>query len=92
MILTKGPYRKLFGFGAVAVGLVAPLLLFAIVALLGAPAVLAVPAGLMQLGGILLFKYCFLNAGAYRQLFTEALLSESPPSPAHDGTSGARLH
>ena len=29
----------------------------------------------MQLSGILLFKYCILSAGAYRQLFTEALVS-----------------
>jgi hypothetical protein len=29
----------------------------------------------MQLSGILLFKYCILNAGAYRQLFTEDLIA-----------------
>jgi len=75
MILTTGSYRKLFIVGAVAVGLVAPLLLFAIVGFLGAPVAGAVLAGLMQLAGILLFKYCLLNAGAYRQLFTEDLIA-----------------
>jgi formate-dependent nitrite reductase membrane component NrfD len=74
MILTKGPYRKLFGIGAVAVGLIAPLLLFAIVGFLGAPPVIALLAVPMQLAGILLFKYCILNAGAYRQIFNKALL------------------
>ncbi len=77
MILTKGPYRQLFVVGAIAVGLIAPLALFAAVGLLGAPAFLAIFAGPMQLSGILLFKYCLLNAGAYRQLFTESLLCES---------------
>ena len=81
MILTKGPYRGLFGVGAVAVGLVAPLVLFAVVGFLGAPPVLAVLAALMQLAGILLFKYCILNAGAYRQLFTEALLTKTDSTP-----------
>ena len=75
MILTKGSYRKLFVVGAVAVGLVAPLGLFAIVGFLGAPLAIAALAALMQLSGILLFKYCILNAGAYRQLFTEALIA-----------------
>jgi formate-dependent nitrite reductase membrane component NrfD len=77
LILTKGPYRNLFGVGAIAVGLITPMALFAAVGLLGAPIALAVPAGLMQLSGILLFKYCILNAGAYRQLFTEDLLPEN---------------
>jgi formate-dependent nitrite reductase membrane component NrfD len=75
MILMKGPYRRLFGVGAIAVGLIAPMVLFAAVGILGVPPVHAVLASLMQLAGILLFKYCILNAGAYRQLFTEALLS-----------------
>ena len=74
MILTKGPYCRLFVIGAIGVGLIAPMVLFDAVGLLGAPIALAVPAGLMQLTGILLFKYCILNAGAYRQLFTEALI------------------
>jgi formate-dependent nitrite reductase membrane component NrfD len=81
LILTKGPYRRLFVYGAVAVGLVAPLVLFAIVGFLGAPAAIVVPAALMQLAGILLFKYCILNAGAYRQLFTEALIEKSDSTP-----------
>ena len=75
MILTKGAYRKLFLVGAVAVGLAAPLVLFAAVGLLGAPPILVVLAVPMQLCGILLFKYCILNAGAYRHLFTEALIA-----------------
>ena len=75
MILTKGPYKKLFIGGAIVVGLIAPLVLFALVGLLGAPVAIAIPAALMQLAGILLFKYCLLNAGAYRQLFTEDLLT-----------------
>jgi formate-dependent nitrite reductase membrane component NrfD len=74
MILTRGPYRRLFMVGAVAIGLVAPLILFTAVAFLGISSVHAVLAALMQLAGILLFKYCILNAGAYRQLFTEALI------------------
>ncbi len=74
MILTKGAYKKLFGIGAVAVGLIAPLLLFAIVGFLGAPPVIALLAVPMQLAGILLFKYCILNAGAYRQIFNKDLL------------------
>ena len=81
LILTKGPYRRLFVYGAVAVGLVAPLVLFAVVGFLGAPAAIAVPAALMQLAGIVLFKYCLLNAGAYRQLFTEDLIAKSDSTP-----------
>jgi len=75
-ILLKGSYRRLFGIGAVIIGLAIPLVLFAIVGFLGGPAALGAIAGLMQLSGILLFKYCFLNAGAYRELFTTDLLSE----------------
>jgi len=75
-ILLTGSYRRLFGIGAVITGLGLPLLLFAIVAISGGPAPLAAIASVMQLAGILLFKYCFLNAGAYRELFTPNLLSE----------------
>jgi len=75
-ILLRGPYRRLFGIGALITGLGLPLLGFAIVALAGGPTVLAAIASVMQLAGILLFKYCFLNAGAYRELFTQKLLWE----------------
>ncbi|MDP7287473.1 MAG: polysulfide reductase NrfD [Phycisphaerae bacterium] len=75
MILTTGAYKKLFEIGAVAVGLIAPLVLFAAIAFLGLSQIHAVFGALMQLAGILLFKYCILNAGAYRQLFTKDLLS-----------------
>ncbi len=77
LILIKGPYRKLFGVGAIAVGLIAPMVLFAAVAFLGVPQVHAIFGALMQLAGILLFKYCILNAGAYRQLFTKDLLANA---------------
>ncbi|MDP6543428.1 MAG: polysulfide reductase NrfD [Phycisphaerae bacterium] len=81
MILMQGAYRKLFVLGAIVIGLIAPMVLFAAVGLLGVPVALAVPAALMQLAGILLFKYCILNAGAYRQLFTEDLIAQNDSTP-----------
>ena len=74
--LLLGPYRKLFVFGAVLAGLAAPLALMAL-ALLAPPLAWAARGGaILQLAGILLFKYCLQNVGAYRPLFDPRLLGE----------------
>jgi len=59
-LITHGPYRKLFWAGAVAMGGVLPLLLL----LAGAAnAAVAGLSGLLALGGLLAFEWCFVMAG-----------------------------
>ncbi|MHC4789602.1 MAG: NrfD/PsrC family molybdoenzyme membrane anchor subunit, partial [Planctomycetota bacterium] len=73
-MLLHGKYRRLFLGGAVVCGLALPLALLAAAAVgLGGAAILSA-AAVFQLSGILLFKYCLLNAGAYSQLYTDGLL------------------
>ena len=71
--LLGGTYRRLFLVGAALVGVACPLALLVLSSLIGAawPALLA---GVFQLAGILLFKYCLLNVGAYSPLFDQRLI------------------
>jgi formate-dependent nitrite reductase membrane component NrfD len=71
--LLGGSFRRLFLVGAALVGLACPLALLVLAWLIGA-AWPALPAGVFQLVGILLFKYCLLNVGAYSPLFDRRLL------------------
>lgn len=71
--LLRGTYRTLFLGGVVLCGLAVPLLLIPL-ALLDVAAYLLVPvAALCQLAGILFFKYCLLNVGAYSPLYNPRL-------------------
>ncbi len=72
-MLIYGAYRRLFIGGVVLAGLVAPLLLTALALAGSAPDVLVFPAAVGQLGGILLFKYCFLNVGLYSPIYIPRL-------------------
>jgi formate-dependent nitrite reductase membrane component NrfD len=59
-LITRGPYKKLFWIGAVGLGGVVPLLL------LFASSVSTFAAGLsgvLALGGLLAFEWCFVMAG-----------------------------
>jgi len=59
-LITRGPYKRLFWFGAVGLGGILPLLL------LFASSVSTVAAGLsglLALGGLLAFEWCFVMAG-----------------------------
>ena len=59
-LITRGPYRKLFWGGAVGLGGVLPLiLLFAS----SVSALAAALSGLLALGGLLAFEWCFVMAG-----------------------------
>jgi len=59
-LIMHGPYRRLFWAGAVAIGGVLPLLLL----LAGAAnAAVAGLSGLLALGGLLAFEWCFVMAG-----------------------------
>jgi len=79
--LLRGDYRALFLYGAVLGGIAAPLLLIALMLLGIESGVLAVAAGLLQLSGVLLFKYCMLNVGAYSPLGASQLIGlATPPS------------
>ncbi len=79
--LVRGKYRVLFLFGAMFCGLIMPLLLI-LLALLGLGiTILTIAAGLFQLTGILLFKYCLLNVGAYNQLYSDHLLQTQSVFP-----------
>jgi len=59
-LITRGPYRKLFWGGAVGLGGVLPLLLL----FASSVSVLAAAlSGLLALGGLLAFEWCFVMAG-----------------------------
>jgi len=74
--LLSGKYRRMFMSGAVGCGIVLPVVMLAIsVAGFEFPYLLAV-AGLLQVIGIMLFKYSFLNAGAYDSVYTKKTLAE----------------
>ena len=75
--LLHGPYGRLFMYGAVLGGVMAPLLLTAMVVWGVASDALVVPAVLGQLAGIVLFKYCLLNVGLYSPLYTPRLAKAS---------------
>lgn len=79
--LLRGAYRALFLYGALLGGIVAPFLLIVLAHLGIGRAVLAVAAALLQVSGVLLFKYCLLNAGAYSPLGSGRLIGpDSQPS------------
>jgi len=59
-LITRGPYRKLFWAGAVALGAVLPLLLLFAAA---ANAAVVSLSGLLALAGLLAFEWCFVMAG-----------------------------
>ncbi len=85
-LLLHGKYRTTFLLGLVTCGLVLPLLLM-LVALFGSgPAAIVAVAALLQLSGILLFKYCLLNVGAYNQLYDAKLMR--PDSHLDSGDQG----
>ena len=71
--LLRGAYRGLFLLGAVLCGLALPLVLTSLALLGEVRSVLVVPAALGQLSGIVLFKYCLLNAGLYSPLYDPRL-------------------
>lgn len=81
--LLRGDCRALFLYGALLGGIVAPFLLIVIMHLGLESGVLGVAAALLQLSGILLFKYCLLNAGAYSPLGASRL------GPARGCSSGS---
>lgn len=72
--LLEGRFRALFGFGAVLAGLIVPAVLLALACANRRFDSLLPLAGLLQLTGILLFKYCLLDLGAYRSVYDERLL------------------
>lgn len=72
--LLGGKYRLLFLSGACFCGIIVPFLLIALMLSGVDVAALAVVAAVFQLSGILLFKYCLLNAGAYDRLYSARLL------------------
>ncbi|MHC5054077.1 MAG: NrfD/PsrC family molybdoenzyme membrane anchor subunit [Planctomycetota bacterium] len=76
--LLGGKYRALFLFGACVCGVLLPLLL-TMLTMSGMAAAeyvntLVVAAALAQLSGVLLFKYCLLNASAYDGLYSDRLI------------------
>ena len=87
--LLGGKYRGLFLGGACSLGVMLPLVLIALM-MLGVDGVeyvnaLAVAAALAQLSGVLLFKYCLLNASAYDGLYSARLI-ESASRPGRGGS------
>ncbi|MHC4248468.1 MAG: NrfD/PsrC family molybdoenzyme membrane anchor subunit [Planctomycetota bacterium] len=76
--LLGGKYRVLFLLGACVCGIVLPFFLIALM-VSGVDGVeyvnaLVVAAALAQLSGVLLFKYCLLNASAYDGLYSDRLI------------------
>ncbi len=61
--IREGAYRKLFWGGALGLGGVAPLVLFAIAALSGFPLPVLVPMALVTLAGSLAWEYIWVEAG-----------------------------
>jgi formate-dependent nitrite reductase membrane component NrfD len=81
MRLLDGKYRALFLLGACAFGVMLPLLLIVLM-MSGVDALehanaLVVAAALAQLGGVMLFKYCLLNASAYDGLYGPRLIGSA---------------
>ncbi|MEW5815405.1 MAG: NrfD/PsrC family molybdoenzyme membrane anchor subunit [Spirochaetota bacterium] len=66
--LTKGNYQIPFIFIAMGAGLIIPLIVVVFLLLAGRSDLLPL-IGLLQLTGIFSFKYCMLNAGAYKKLY-----------------------
>lgn len=65
--LLRGRYSKLFLFGALLCEIIIPLV-FVLLAYLGTNQILLVIAESIQLFGIFVFKFCFIQAGAYNSL------------------------
>lgn len=76
--LVHGKFRFLFIIGAVVIGILVPMIIMVMSYIFIDQSILLAIAGVMQIIGIISFKYTFLNAGAYNRLFTLRSMSHNP--------------
>lgn len=75
--LLRGKMRGAFVFGALSCEIVIPLAMV-MLTFFGVTKNILIAAEFIQLAGILLFKFCLLNAGAYQQLYDEKMFEAKP--------------
>ena len=61
--MRSGAYRRLFWFGALGLGGLAPLLLVALASAVGFPLAVLIPAAIFALAGSLAWEYIWVEAG-----------------------------